>query len=57
MFFQLSTILFKDALVFMKRNFDENNLNNEKYFLDCINTIIQLKDVVKCDFDLDNNGL
>ena len=41
----------------MKRNFDENNLNNEKYFLDCINTIIQLKDVVKCDFDLDNNGL
>jgi hypothetical protein len=39
----------------MSKDFDEENLTNESY-LDYINTIIQLKDIVKCDFDLDNNG-
>ena len=44
-------ILFKDALVFTPKDFDEKNFKS-----DSINTVIQLKDVNKCDFDLDNNG-
>ena len=49
---KISMILFKDSIVFTAKDFDENNFNlNES-----IDTIIQLKDVFKCDFDLDNNG-
>jgi hypothetical protein len=45
-------ILFKDAIVFMTKDFDENSFN----FNESIMKVIQLKDIIKCDFDLDNNG-